>query len=270
MNLEQNASDKIVFPIPELDRRIVDILPFMPDSSKWHAFNSVRHINRAWLIKEIDPEMAIFRALTAEEEAATGLFLSIKRRGYRGAEKLKHRDHVHKNSVIPFCYAIKKVIAKVGVQMPGFQLFLEPDKKRLVIRFSHLHPQTGEDVWAYPNPPLHVSINGRSPDGKMKKEDFAAGVKEIVQGANVKDIIEFVRDRANFRNKILYATPDGYPTISDIDRAMELYQKNVFTILRLYMLIDPYPGNQLLVQQALDAFLKTLRLLPNDLIDANA
>jgi hypothetical protein len=269
--MEQKPSDTLVFPISDLDRRIVDALPFMPDSSRWPAFNAVRHINCAWRLKEIDPQMAIFRAITAEEEAATGLFLSIKRRGYRGAEKLRHRDHVHKNSVIPFFDAITRVIAKVGDQMPKSELIFEPDNKRLVIRFSHIHPQTGEDVWAYPTPPLHVSLRGGTPNGKMKKEDFAAGVKEIVAGANVKDIIEYVKNKANFRNQILYAAPDGYPTLTeDIDGALELYQRHVFTILRMYMLIDPYPGNQLFVQQALDAFLKTLRLLPHDLNDENA
>lgn len=266
--MEQKPSDTLVFTATELDRAIVDALPFMPDSSRWPAFNSVRHINRAWRVKDIDPQMAIFRALTAEEEAATGLFLSLKRRGYRGAEKLKHRDHVHKNSVIPFFDAITRVIAKVGDQMPKSELLFEPDNRRLVIRFSHTHPHTGEAVWAYPTPPLHLSLRGGTPDGKMKKEDFSAGVNEIVAGANVKDIVEYFRNKANFRNQILYAGPDGYPTMTEgIDDALRLYQKHVFTILRMYMLIDPYPGNQLFVQQALDAFLKTLRLLPRDLKD---
>jgi hypothetical protein len=266
--MSQKPSDTISFPLTDLDRGIVDILPFMPDPSRWPAFNAVRHLNRAWRLREIDPQMAMFRAVTAEEEAATAIFQSLKRRGYSGTVKLKHRDHVHKNAVIPFFDAITRVIAKIGDQMPKTELILNSEEKRMEIRFRPIDPADTEDVWNYPTPPLHFSLSGGPATG-MKKEDFAGGVKEIVSGANVKDIIEYIRNRANFRNQLLYAAHNGYPNVSqDIESEIQHIQRHVFIILRMYMLIDPYPSKQLFVQQALDAFLRLLRVMPQDLSDA--
>lgn len=269
--MSQKPSDTLSFPLSDLDRGIVDILPFMPDPSRWPAFNAVRHLNRAWRLREIDPQMAMFRAVTAEEEAATAIFHALKRRGYSGAAKLKHRDHIHKNAVIPFFDAITRVVAQVGDQMPKTELILNSKEKRMEIRFRPLDPVDEDNFWAYPTPPLHFSLSGGPATGKMEKEDFAEGVKSIVTGANVKDIYEYIKNRANFRNQLLYAAPDGYPNVSqDIESEIQHIQRHVFIILRMYMLIDPYPGKQLFVQQALDAFLRILRVIPKDLRDTAA
>lgn len=175
---ETKPSDTIQFPMVELDRRIVDLIPAMPIPAKWPAFNSICHLNGAWKIKEIDPQMALFRAITAEEEAATALFLSLKRLGYDGAENLKKHNHVHKNAVIPVFDAITRVIAKVGSHMPPTEIFLDTNTKphQLAIRFKHIHPLTGENLHAHPQPPLHFSITGGPSDGEMRREDFSAGI----------------------------------------------------------------------------------------------
>lgn len=264
--MQTKPSATIIFALSELDREIIDALPFISSSSRLHAINSVRHLNRSWKLKEIDKPMAIFRAITAEEEAATALFKSLQRLKYRGVDKLKPYQHIQKNAVIPFWDAITRVTAKVGNQMPKTELFFELDNKRLVTRFKHKHPQTNEAIWAYPIPPLNFSISGGPVNGKMKKEDFSEGVKDIVAGANVKDIIDYIRDRADLRNRLLYASPTGCPDVlGDIEKSLKIYQRHVFIILRMYMLIEPYPSDQLFVQQALEAFLKTLRLLPKDI-----
>jgi hypothetical protein len=260
-------SDSILFPISEMDKGIADLIPQLPAPPKWPAFNALNHLNRAWKIREIDPHMAIFRSITAEEEAATALFLSLKRRHYIGSDKLKQRDHMHKNAVIPFFSAISRVLVKVKDRMPKFELILDTNNRLplLQIRFNIIHPITGEPSMAYPDPPLHFSLlGGRSRDA-MKTEDFSLGIDEIVTSRNVKSIIEHIKNRANLRNQVLYAGANGYPMIGgDIEKGLLLYQKNVFFILRIYLLIDPYPMKQLFVQQALYAYLKTLKLLPAD------
>src|SRR4030042_2912383 len=102
MEQNQRLSDSIEFPLIEFDKAIIDIVPFMPAPPQWAAFNALRHLDKAWRLRATDTEMSMFRAITAEEEVATALFLSLKRRHYVGANRLKHRDHVHKNAVIPF------------------------------------------------------------------------------------------------------------------------------------------------------------------------
>ena len=214
----------------ELDRCIADHILKMPAPPKWPAFNSIRHLNRAWIIKDIDPQMALFRAITAEEEAATALFLSLKRRGYDGADCLKKKDHLHKNAVIPFIDAISRVFAKFGPQMPPTEIFFDTKTKspQLGLRFKHTHPVSGETVFAHPQPPLHFSLSGGPMGGEMKKEDFSLGINEIKKETNVADIIIYLKERANLRNKLLYAGPDGYPSVEgDIEEILQRHKGNV-------------------------------------------
>lgn len=68
------------------------------------------------------------------------------------------------------------------------------------------------------------------------------------------------------RNQILYASSEGIPTIADpIDGYILKRRDVIFTNLIIYLLIDPYKEKQLFVQQALSAFLKMLRLIPEDI-----
>src|SRR5437762_14165480 len=75
------------------------------------AKSAVRHIDKAYALADLDPDMAAFRAITAEEEAGTALFHSLKRHRYPGSAVLKPRDHLHKNAVAPFCTAVARLFA---------------------------------------------------------------------------------------------------------------------------------------------------------------
>ena len=44
--------------------------------SKYCIYNAIHHLKMAFKIKELDPEMALIRAITAEEEVA-GQYLSL-------------------------------------------------------------------------------------------------------------------------------------------------------------------------------------------------
>lgn len=52
--------------------------------------------------------MAIFRAITAEEEAATGLLRALQARGYADSREIQPRDHLQKAAVYPYLRAIAK------------------------------------------------------------------------------------------------------------------------------------------------------------------
>ena len=64
-----------------------------------HAFH---HLERAGQIVDIDPEMAMFRAITAEEEAATAVFFSLRQRRYANSEKIQLWSHPYKAALYPF------------------------------------------------------------------------------------------------------------------------------------------------------------------------
>jgi hypothetical protein len=266
VNSTPKPSDSILFPLSVLDRAIADVVAVMPQPAKWPAFNSLRHLNRAWKLRGIDEDMALFRAITAEEEASSALFLSLKRRGYRGADMLKRTRHDHKSAVVPFMKAIAHTMSSYAASVAEMQLHLDPEYKppRLVFRFRFVDPKSGKQLWGYPQPPLNFLSSRKSLEQQFV-EEFREGVEAIVNSSSAKDLIAFVKDRADFRNRILYAKDHGYIDISfDFDRMFSEYQKNVFMVLKAYLMIDPYREKQQFVQQALDAFLLHLKSIPRD------
>lgn len=262
MAKEKRLSDDLLFETGELDRALIDALFRLTTATRWPAINAVRHLNRAWKIRELDREMAVFRSITAEEEAATAILQSLKSHRYRGADKLKPRDHVQKSAIIPFFDAITRVLATMQ-NPPPLQMHLDhqPDFPRLVLQIQLLHPVKGL-VWATPQPPLHFEAR-HSVDGGATYEvqDFGRGVDELVASNGARSLIDYLRDRANTRNRLLYAPTNGYPQFGgDVELALKKYQRNTFTLIRIYLMIEPYAQKQNFVQQALLSYLKALNL----------
>ncbi len=258
-------STTLLFSVSAQERAIVDEIAVMPAPPKWPAFNAVRHLNRAWKLRAVDEPMALFRCITAEEEAAAALFLSVKRRRYDGADRLRHENHAHKNAVVPFLQAVEHVLSLTKASHPEAELVFDPDAKpgKLLFRFKIPAPGHSHGVWAYPHPPLHMNLSQVAPDGTSVVEDFKRGVEEILRGSSMKTLLAYVRDRADLRNRLLYAKPNGIVEINfAFDRMFEEYKRNVFRIIKTYLLVDPYPQHQLFVQQALRGFLSALDALP--------
>jgi hypothetical protein len=203
--------DGILSPISDFDRRIANAILKMSPPPKWPAVNAVGHLNGAWKLREIDPRMAALRAITAEEEAASALFQSLKRRRYDGAQKLKHDSHAHKHAVIPFLQAISHVLAQYSIPNEQAQLYLDTaeDPPRLLFRFSHRDPESGTEYWAYPQPPLNGSAS-RLRDGEPDQiEDFGAAVEALLAKTSAKDMLDYARERVEDRNRTLYASDKG-------------------------------------------------------------
>ena len=87
----------------DFDRQSIELLETLPNKQSKHCFRSaISHLERAEILFPIDNPMAIFRCITAEEEAATGLMYCLKDLGYLNAEKLSPWSHTHKNVFISF------------------------------------------------------------------------------------------------------------------------------------------------------------------------
>jgi hypothetical protein len=219
--------------------------------SKHCARNAIHHLERAWSLKEIDPEMAVFRAITAEEEAATAIFLVLKEQGYENAEKIKFKKHSYKQALEPFLRAIGMFADKWSKE-PDFpfgskyELSLEgkDEEKKLSISFNF---QEGMITCI---PPLGFSIKLNDKQYFFEKELF-----EITSGKTREDIVKHVERIANRRNELLYAQPNGIPSVSDIDGFLERRRDVVIGFLRIYGLIYPYREKAVFVQQALNAYL---------------
>lgn len=216
------------------------------------ARNAISHLECAWKIKDIDPEMAIFRAITSEEEAATAIFIALKEKGYTNADKIKFKKHSYKQALAPFITGISKFVADFTRQTnfpfgKKYQLSFEGEEmnKRLVLSFYF------QDKLAQPIPPLHFSIMVNGKPYYFEKE-----LLTITSGKNRDDIIKYIDELTKLRNSLLYARPEGIPKITgQIDGHLEKRRRTVVTFLRIFSLIYPYKEKALFVEQALKAYL---------------
>lgn len=86
-----------------------------------------------------------------------------------------------------------------------------------------------------------------------------------MESRGAQDIMNHLRKLANQRNLLLYATPKGYPSETEItSKFFSDYQNRVMSLIRTYLLIEPYKEPQPFVQDSLDAFLGMLRKLKLD------
>lgn len=214
------------------------------------ARNALAHIEKAWILKDIDPAMAAFRAITGVEEATTAIFHALKRKGYNKADYLEKNRHHHKAAIQPFLSAIATVLDSLGIKV---QLHFDSKGKHPKLKIAILSPF--DDGFLYPDPPLHylVLANGTT-------HDFSPEINSIITTQNVKTFCEYSRTLAEERNKILYASHNGIPSIKITDKYLQRKESLIVTLLSIFLLISQYNERQLFVQQALDAYVKTLNL----------
>lgn len=237
---------------------MADLIPNTAAPGKHSARSAILHIQKAWRLRNNDPEMAAFRALTGEEEAVTAVFHTLVRRKYDGAAKLRWRNHIHKWAALPFYGAVAEVFLGIEDQIKQFSPKAEIDEVDGETRVRLRIDVPGGT--AYPVPPLnlHFKVNG-------KAHDYKPELNKIAHEASVKTILRHIENKANLRNRILYASSVGVPAIEgDMDKHLLKRRDNIFRNLMFFLLIDPYPERQPFVQDCLNAFLGMLDLLPHD------
>jgi hypothetical protein len=221
------------------------------------AANAVEHLRLAWKIRHLDPAMALFRGITADEESVTSIFHALKARKYVGADQLRVRRHDHKAAGVPFLAAVEGALVGMMPLRPTL-VFKRPSGPAPRIRLRlHLTGLDGIPYQAEHEPPLHgsLSLNG-SP------VDFSNELNMLASLQQAKDIQTHIHALANERNRLLYASPNGIPSVTLTDQYFLMIRRRVFRNLGIYLLIMEYKEHQAFVQQALDAFwavLSTLR-----------
>lgn len=219
------------------------------------AINSLRHLVKAQKIAEIDPEMAAFRAITAEEEAVTAFFGALKQLRYKNSKKLSYRDHRLKAGLSPFITAVHHQMHEF------FPLFsegklkwenLSSDKKirrlRLVIKIN------GFEEWLMPEPPLNFRLSDPASDKPIHFENY---IDNLSKGVGKEKALDHIREVANLRNKLLYASDTGRSRLDEerIIGDIEACKQRVLLVLRILCLVHPYKEHALFVQQCLDSYL---------------
>jgi hypothetical protein len=244
--------------ISKFEERLMEHVLRTVAPGKHAARSAIRHLERAWKLVDEMPEVAVFLAITAEEEAATAVIHALRRRGYRGANVLNARRHLHKTALHPFILAIcKRIQAFPMLRDPKlvFDTAHSPDGvERLRLRFT-VSDENGGDVWAYPYPPLHVSIKSNG-----APHDFRLEFDSLAREKNAASARKYVEGLANRRNQVLYAADRGIPTAKVAPAFFEHRKQVVFSHLCIYTLIDQFSAKeQPFAQQALDGYLAILK-----------
>jgi len=230
---------------------------------KHAARSALRHLERAWELADKMPELAVFSAITAEEESATALFHVLKIRCYKNAQMLNHRNHFHKTALHPFLIAMGKLFHEFTDSYSPkleFNSELSSDStERLRLRLT-VPSKEGKQLWAYTLPPLEFTV---SIDGVVHK--FEPELSQLAAEKNVASAYAYVQKLSNRRNLAIYAASNGIPHFTEDIEPFLIYRKSaVFSHLFAILLIDPYPEQQSFVQQALIAFLCMLRAMPDE------
>jgi hypothetical protein len=232
---------------------VIALLDTTAPPGRYCAKNAVWHLNRAARIKDLDPEMAALRAITAEEESASALFHSIKRRHYAGAEKLKPRLHLHKNALVPFFQAIAETLQPVLESNPYLtspQLVIDAESSP-----GHLRLQfrvRGDDtITATPEPPLNLILTEND-----KPFDYQERLLATARRLGFQSVQKHLASRAEQRTRLLYAEDTGPARLANpVQPLLDAFRKTVFRNLTLFLMIDPYAEMQPLVQHSVTAFL---------------
>ncbi|PXW40591.1 hypothetical protein DFO54_1167 [Erwinia sp. AG740] len=240
----------------EFNNNCIELLHNAPARhSKFCFLSSLMHLEKAYKLETIDKEMAIFRAITAEEEAATGLMMCLKELNYKNAEKLRTRDHVCKNAISAFLVTIINDINEVAhANFDSLLMRVDRSDKSPSLKLGIPLSRFGQSLIAWPVPPLnvHAKKNGL-------KFSYKNQLRELINKKGKRDVISYIKELANERNKLLYASPKGVAQATDNAlNYINLKEQRVIFLLRAYLLIFPYKEKQQMVQDSIDAFLAML------------
>lgn len=248
-------------PLSGFQKKCVALMNIAPRTHATHCFRSaLHHLERAELLREVDPAMAIFRAITAEEEAASGVMRSLIEMQYPGAEALNPHDHAHKHAVFPFMQVLQLFFAQtLSNHFTKYNLHIKEEDGATRLMLALNVTINGEEQLAYPIPPLNFGVT--NPD-TGEAPDYSFQINQLVAAKGKATVKTFLKNEANLRNEILYASPDGYPMIQSLDVGFLIERRvRVFAMINLYLLVFPYQEHQPFVTQALASFVKMLQQL---------
>lgn len=244
------------------EKYIIEALDDCSGQLKHCARNAILHLEKAWKIRKKDMEMSMFRGITAEEEAASAFFYCLKNHKYKNASKLQFKQHTYKLGLFPFLQAVGSFLGDFLEQetSPFYkfsvkQINLSGRKAIELLLFVK-----NQELVAHPIPPLHFTVSDQETNQVCT---FEHNFKELIEGKNYSDTLKYIKDIANLRNKLLYASSSGRPEVEgNIEGYLNHQKKQVMVILILLLMIDPWEkeeGQSLFVQQGLDSFLLLLQ-----------
>jgi hypothetical protein len=259
--MEENATPAAAPPL-NIEEALVSISGKMPGAVRHRLLNSFEHFRRSQTLIDVDLEMASFRAITGEEEAASALMHAIMLRPYPDARKiLNPRNHVDKAALLACIYAMAWTLRPIQNDL-HLSFDFTTGRFDIFLKFA-LTGQNGEkeEYQLQPVEPLDMVHTG---PGNDKRGFLEQELDDLAAGQNTATINKLVKDAANQRNRLLYASDNGLP-LSKFDQAsLRVRKRNASTLLVLAAMVLQTKKPQWLITNGLLAFSKVLGRLPRD------
>jgi len=256
------------------EQKTIDAFEDCKGVIKYCAENSIVHLQKAWVIKDIDKEMSVFRGITAEEEAVSALFFCLKINRYKNSDKILFKKHTYKLGLYQFLMHVRNHLAGCfghdGSPFDKFRLHHVQLPKRRAIELVFSIKGHGFD--GRPEPPLHFNLFSKTEENESELKTFNVDFNKLHLGEKYQDSLKYIQEIASLRNHLLYAKDSGPPKLEvDIEKYLERQKERVILFLTLILLIDPWEkeiGPSSFVQQVLDSYLLLLERISKEEIFA--
>lgn len=257
-------------PLDDIHLRLEEAVEKLNPPRVRHACRSaLNHLRKAWTLHPIDAEMSLFRAITAEEEAATAVIRALNVRSYPNADRLKERQHQHKAAIWPFITAIADKLAEKNIAMPTMSLRVE-GKPRIDLSID-IAGLAGLDqpLWGTPDEPFNWTFSSDR-TGPFMPHDFSEELAALASEKGARSIEAYIADEANLRNRLLYASDQGIPSVAFADSLLIGRRQRVTVMLVVTIAILQTKLHQLFLVQCLDVLLRTIARFDGDPLDMPA
>lgn len=257
----------IEMPFDDIHLRIEDAIEKLSVPRVRHACrNAFNHLRKAWVLHPVDAEMSSFRAITAEEEAATAVIRALRHLAYPNAERLSDRNHVHKSALWPFIEAVSAKMAEKNIATPTIALRVEGEPRIELSVDLGSRANLDRPLWGTPDEPFNFAMwSDRT--GPFKLHDFSEELLALATGKGARDIESYVKAEANARNQLLYASEQGIPSVMFEDAYLLSRRRRVITLVVLTIAIMQTKVHQLFLVQCLDALLRAVQRFDGEPLD---
>lgn len=260
---EAKSADDVVVAPEWVEDGIREMVKKLPRPVRVRAENALQHFDRALSLLEIDREMASFRAITGEEEAAAALFKALQLQGYPQADQLWVKDHTHKAAALACALAIRSTIGGSVVKKIQVTFDLRAPRIDVWIPFSEFNidtPATRGVGLQIVEPLDLLRANPNGSDKNVYEDDL----RRLAEGSKFTEIKQLVKSQANARNTLLYATNKSLPK-SRATRTHLLERKgNGLLLLAIAIIALQASKHQALLRQAIEALLEVVKRLPRE------
>lgn len=252
------------FPFSDFQKAVISALDNLKGHVKHCARNAIYGLNKAWQIADIDPNIAIFRSITAEEEAATALIIALKQRQYKAAGALNYKDHRHKAGITPFINAIAKTCSPINQLDPKIAISTKDGRSEVILKMSGALIGRPNSTIDSLDPLDNLFFVGNRETGSLNLPDFEPAMKLLADDKGAESIAKFFDDEANLRNRLLYALPNGVWRVDKPNQMIEERTYNVINLLLLTIAVWQVRRPQMLAIHGLESYLKVLGLDVSD------